>query len=186
MEFLNHHNYPHNKKNYSPLKLKIFKKYGDNVISGLFKSEEFEYPIVDGIPRFVSNNNEVGYEPWAVDSNGNKYLARDWEMRFYDLTREREGMTIDMDFEYSPNTSFFANYLFSANEIAIGLFLGTSIHETAQVAGAGLIYLQQFSSSIVLKTATATKLIRNFLEFLLFPVLFLLALPQFLFLRRFP
>ena len=61
----------------------------------------------------VSNNNEVGYEPWAVDSNGNKYLARDWEMRFYDLTREREGMTIDMDFEYSPNTSFFANYLFN-------------------------------------------------------------------------
>ena len=34
-------------------------------------------------------------------------------MRFYDLTREREGMTIDMDFEYSPNTSFFANYLFN-------------------------------------------------------------------------
>ena len=61
----------------------------------------------------ISNNNEVGYEPWNVDDNGNKYLARDWEMRFYDLTREREGMTLDMDFEYSPNTSFFMNYLFN-------------------------------------------------------------------------
>ena len=34
-------------------------------------------------------------------------------MRFYDLTREREGLTIDMDYEYSPNTSFFFNYLFN-------------------------------------------------------------------------
>mgnify|MGYP001483490014 CR=1 FL=1 len=66
---------------------------------------------------------------------------------------------------------FFANYLFSANEIAIGLFLGTSIHETAQVAGAGLIYLQQFSSSIVLKTATATKLIRNLSMVLILPLI---------------
>jgi len=44
-------------KNHSPLKLKIFEKCGDNIISGLFKSKEFEYPIIDGIPRFVSNNN---------------------------------------------------------------------------------------------------------------------------------
>lgn len=65
---------------------------------------------------------------------------------------------------------FFANFLFSANEIAIGLFLGTSIHETAQVAGAGLIYLQQFNSSIVLKTATATKLIRNLSMVLILPL----------------
>ena len=63
--------------------------------------------------HIISNNNEVGYEPWDIDSNGNKYLGRDWEMRFYDLTRQREGMTLDMDFEYSPNTSFFMNYLFN-------------------------------------------------------------------------
>jgi TonB-dependent receptor len=63
--------------------------------------------------HIISNNNELGYEPWGVAENGNKYLTRDWEMRFYDLTREREGLTIDMDYEYSPNTSFFFNYLFN-------------------------------------------------------------------------
>ena len=83
--------------------------YGDKITENFGAIFGYTFQSKD----IVSNNNEVGYEPWAVDSNGNKYLARDWEMRFYDLTREREGMTIDMDFEYSPNTSFFANYLFN-------------------------------------------------------------------------
>ncbi len=42
-----------------------------------------------------------------------------------------------------------------------GLFLGTAIHDTAQVAGAGLVYLQQFSAPAALDTATVTKLVRN-------------------------
>ena len=41
---------------------------------------------------------------------------------------------------------FLGNYLFNGDELSIGLFLGTSIHETAQVAGAGLIYSEQFNS----------------------------------------
>ena len=54
-----------------------------------------------------------------------------------------------------------ANYLFSNNSLAVGLFLGSSIHDTAQVTGASLIYDQQFFNEDVIKISTVTKLIRN-------------------------
>ena len=56
---------------------------------------------------------------------------------------------------------FLAHYLFNGNELSIGLFLGTSIHETAQVAGAGLIYAEQYNSPNTMDIATVTKLVRN-------------------------
>ena len=56
---------------------------------------------------------------------------------------------------------YFANFYFDGEPLLIGLFLGTSIHETAQVAAAGLIYDQQFNSPETLNVATVTKLIRN-------------------------
>ena len=56
---------------------------------------------------------------------------------------------------------YIAHEAFSGNQSAIGLFLGTAIHETAQVAASGLIYEQQYSSSKVLEVATITKLVRN-------------------------
>ena len=55
--------------------------------------------------------------------------------------------------------------------IAAGLFLGTAIHETAQVAGAGLIYGQLFETEAVLNTATLTKLIRNSFMAIVIPLL---------------
>ena len=55
----------------------------------------------------------------------------------------------------------FANFYFDGEPLLIGLFLGTSIHETSQVAAAGLIYEQQFNSPETLNIATVTKLIRN-------------------------
>lgn len=42
-----------------------------------------------------------------------------------------------------------------------GLFLGTSIHETAQVAGAGMMYQEQYGAPAALDIATVTKLVRN-------------------------
>ena len=42
-----------------------------------------------------------------------------------------------------------------------GLFLGTSIHETAQVAGAGMMYQAQYDAPVALDIATVTKLVRN-------------------------
>ena len=56
---------------------------------------------------------------------------------------------------------YLAYFLLQGEEKIIGLFLGTSIHETAQVAGAGLIYSQLFGGETVLNVATVTKLIRN-------------------------
>jgi len=56
---------------------------------------------------------------------------------------------------------YLAHLLFGSDHTAAGLFLGTSIHETAQVAGSGLIYSQIYNAPPALDTATVTKLIRN-------------------------
>ena len=62
-----------------------------------------------------------------------------------------------------------AETLFEGNQKAIGLFLGTAIHDTAQVAASGLIYEQQFPGSNALEVATVTKLVRNTFLLLLIP-----------------
>lgn len=54
-----------------------------------------------------------------------------------------------------------AHALFDARPELAGLFLGTSIHETAQVAGAGLMYEAQYGAPRALDIATVTKLVRN-------------------------
>ena len=69
---------------------------------------------------------------------------------------------------------YFANIYFEGNSLFIGLFLGTAIHETSQVAAAGLIYDQQFSSPETLNIATVTKLIRNTFLIIMIPLFALL------------
>ena len=66
---------------------------------------------------------------------------------------------------------FLSNFIFNGNEYAVGLFLGTSIHETAQVAGAGLIYAEQFTSPEVLDIAAVTKLVRNTSMMIIIPLI---------------
>ena len=65
---------------------------------------------------------------------------------------------------------YFANIYFDGQPLFIGLFLGTSIHETSQVAAAGLIYDQQFNSPETLNIATVTKLIRNTFLVIMIPL----------------
>ncbi len=65
---------------------------------------------------------------------------------------------------------YFANFYFDAEPLFVGLFLGTSIHETSQVAAAGLIYEQQFNSPETLNIATVTKLIRNTFLIIMIPL----------------
>mgnify|MGYP001242876148 FL=1 len=65
---------------------------------------------------------------------------------------------------------YFANHYFDGEPLLIGLFLGTSIHETSQVAAAGLIYDQQFNSPETLNIATVTKLIRNIFLVIMIPL----------------
>ena len=66
----------------------------------------------------------------------------------------------------APNTNFY----FDADPTFVGLFMGTSIHETSQVAAAGLIYDQQFNSPETMNIATVTKLIRNTFLVILIPL----------------
>ncbi|WP_232336695.1 YeiH family protein [Planococcus lenghuensis] len=52
-------------------------------------------------------------------------------------------------------------FFFSDDPVKAGLFLGTAIHDTAQVTGAALIYGDLINSAQVVDVATVTKLIRN-------------------------
>ena len=65
---------------------------------------------------------------------------------------------------------YFAEWYFYGEPIKAGLFLGTAIHETSQVAAAGLIYDQQFNSPETLNVATVTKLIRNTFLIIMIPL----------------
>ena len=56
---------------------------------------------------------------------------------------------------------YLANMIFAGQAMQVGMFLGTSVHETAQVVGAGQIYADIFSQPIALDVATITKLVRN-------------------------
>ncbi len=64
---------------------------------------------------------------------------------------------------------FLSHFLFDGDSLRAGLFLGTAIHDTAQVAGAGLLYRQQFGDAAALDAAMVTKLLRNVFMILVIP-----------------
>ena len=64
-----------------------------------------------------------------------------------------------------------AYWLFDADPRMAGYFLGASIHDTAQVAGAALIYRNHFNAPETLDVATVTKLVRNTMMVLVVPLL---------------
>lgn len=66
---------------------------------------------------------------------------------------------------------YLAYYIFQNDPVRVGLFLGTSIHETAQVAGAALIYAQVYDMSQVVDVATITKLTRNSMLIAVVPIM---------------
>lgn len=66
---------------------------------------------------------------------------------------------------------FLAYFLFQGNPEHAGLFLGTSIHDTSQVAGAGLMYQMYYDSPMTLEVAATTKLVRNVFMGLVIPIL---------------
>jgi uncharacterized integral membrane protein (TIGR00698 family) len=69
---------------------------------------------------------------------------------------------------------FIAYLLFVGDATSAGLFLGSSIHDTSQVAGAGLMYKQQYGTDGALRVAMAVKLMRNVCMVALIPVMALL------------
>jgi len=69
---------------------------------------------------------------------------------------------------------FLAHWMFSGDTTMTGLFTGTAIHETAQVAASGLIYDQTFgvnSNPSTAEVAMVTKLVRNVLMAIVIPVM---------------
>ncbi|MEM8685368.1 MAG: putative sulfate exporter family transporter [Pseudomonadota bacterium] len=63
------------------------------------------------------------------------------------------------------------HFVFNGDQFLIGLFLGTSVHETAQVAGAGLVYQQIHDAPQALDAATVTKLVRNLSMLIVIPLM---------------
>jgi uncharacterized integral membrane protein (TIGR00698 family) len=66
---------------------------------------------------------------------------------------------------------FAAHWIFAGDSFSSGIFLGTAVHETAQVAGAGLVYQQYYNDPQVLDVATVTKLVRNLGMLIIIPLM---------------
>lgn len=69
---------------------------------------------------------------------------------------------------------FLAHTIFNNDMTMTGLFLGTAIHETSQVTGAGMIYNQTFNITqfpSTLDIAVVTKLVRNVMMVIVIPVM---------------
>lgn len=64
---------------------------------------------------------------------------------------------------------YLANVFFAGDPVKIGLFLGTSIHDTAQVTGAALMFSQMYDLEQVVDVATVTKLTRNLFIIIIIP-----------------
>jgi uncharacterized integral membrane protein (TIGR00698 family) len=62
-----------------------------------------------------------------------------------------------------------AGQFFAAQPLYAGVFLGTAIHDTTQVIGAGLIYSQQHVQPAALAAASVAKLLRNLSIVLIVP-----------------
>ncbi len=65
---------------------------------------------------------------------------------------------------------YAAQFLFSG-ETAVGVFLGTAVHDTSQVTGAAMVHQQVFQSETVLQTAAVVKLVRNLFMIAVIPLL---------------
>lgn len=66
---------------------------------------------------------------------------------------------------------YVANYYFHFSPDLAGIFLGTAIHDTAQVSAASVIYSDMYNSEIALNSAITTKLLRNSFLILLIPLI---------------
>ncbi len=66
---------------------------------------------------------------------------------------------------------YIANYYFNFSPDLAGIFLGTAIHDTAQVSAASVIYSDIYNSEEALNSAITTKLLRNSFLIILIPMI---------------
>ncbi len=69
---------------------------------------------------------------------------------------------------------FVAHWLFDGDPFRAGLFLGSAVHDTSQVAGAGLVYQDYYHAPEALNVATVTKLERNLSMLVVIPLMSIL------------
>jgi uncharacterized integral membrane protein (TIGR00698 family) len=72
---------------------------------------------------------------------------------------------------------FVAFWLFDGQALRSGLFLGTAVHDTAQVLGAGMAYREYFGDAQTLDIATVTKMVRNLAMIAVIPIMALAFRP---------
>jgi len=101
----------------------------------------------------------------AIAAAGPAIRARDEEIAYAVANITVFGIAATFLYPYLAHT------LFAGAETPVGLFLGTAIHDTAQVAGSGLIYAQVFGAERVLDIATVTKLVRNLFMIVIIPLM---------------
>ena len=66
---------------------------------------------------------------------------------------------------------YLANYYFNLSPDFAGIFLGTAIHDTAQVSAASVIYSELYNTQEALNSAMTTKLLRNSFLIILIPLI---------------
>jgi uncharacterized integral membrane protein (TIGR00698 family) len=69
---------------------------------------------------------------------------------------------------------FVAHWLFDGDPFRAGLFLGSAVHDTSQVAGAGMVYQDYYHAPEALNVATVTKLERNLSMLVVIPLMSIL------------
>jgi uncharacterized integral membrane protein (TIGR00698 family) len=69
---------------------------------------------------------------------------------------------------------FVAHWMFGGDSFAAGLFLGSAVHDTSQVAGAGMVYQDYYRDAQALNVATVTKLERNLSMLVVIPLMSIL------------
>jgi uncharacterized integral membrane protein (TIGR00698 family) len=69
---------------------------------------------------------------------------------------------------------FVAHWIFSADPFKVGVFLGSAVHDTSQVAGAAMVYQEYYHAPEALNVATVTKLERNLSMLVVIPLMSIL------------
>lgn len=91
----------------------------------------------------------------AIVATGPAIDARDEEVAYAVSVITIFGMLATLVYPYA------AHAIFGDDPVKAGLFLGTSVHDTAQATGSALIFSDVFSLPLGLDVATITKLVRN-------------------------
>jgi uncharacterized integral membrane protein (TIGR00698 family) len=91
----------------------------------------------------------------AIVATGPSIEAKDEEVAYAVAVITIFGLLATLVYPY------VADAIFAGQALKVGLFLGTSVHDTSQVVGSAKVYADVFSAPLALDTATVTKLVRN-------------------------